>query len=75
MDWDQELLLKPNYSVSVVISLIPCDQYVYYGYDPDDECVNDEEKQADYLGSYRLLIYYNYETFNAEKFAEQAIRR
>ena len=43
MDWDKELVLKPNYEASLVISLLPCNQLENYGYEHEDECITDEE--------------------------------
>ena len=43
LDWDKELMIKPNYAANLVISYVPCDIYGY-GFDQDDECVADLDK-------------------------------
>ena len=49
MDWDKELLLRPNYSSNILLRLVPCDKMTMYGFDIDDECVIDQEQQKAYL--------------------------
>ena len=44
LDWDKELLLKPNYSSIINISLVPCDQFEeFVSLEPNDECIADKE--------------------------------
>ena len=30
MDWNKDLVLKPNYSTALIISLLPCDEVDMY---------------------------------------------
>ena len=73
MDWNKEIVLKPNYLALIGISLIPCDDDLlsYFGLEVDDECIADKESQKAYLdpyglSGYRTLLYYNYETYDSE---------
>ena len=81
MNWNKDLVLKPNYSTALIISLFPCDKVdYYYEYDIDQECIADEDLQRQYLDPngydfYQAFLYYNYETFDAEQFEEEAIQR
>ena len=76
LDWDQEIVLKPNYLAYITISLIPCDYAPdYYGFEDDGECIADKEQQKAYLDnteakSYLTHLYYNYETFESEQYGE-----
>ena len=75
MNWDKEIVLKPNYLAFISISLYPCDDadvLSFYGLEVDDECIADKEQQKVYLdpysqNSYMVYLYYNYETFDSEK--------
>ena len=49
LDWDKEIVLKPNYEAFMTISLIPCDFQSYYGLEVGDECIADKEQQKAYL--------------------------
>ena len=59
----------------MIISLLPCDVVSYHGFEVDDECIADKEKQKLFLdpyesNSYRTYLYYNDETFESEKYSE-----
>ena len=43
LDWNQEMMVKPNYAAYLVISLVPCDLFED-GSNQDDECVADLDK-------------------------------
>ena len=53
LDWDKEIVLKPNYEAYMGINLIPCDDVSYrlskYGLEVGDECIADKEQQKAYL--------------------------
>ena len=52
LDWDQEIVLKPNYLAFMTIALIPCDYATNYGLEVDDECIADKEQQKAYIDPY-----------------------
>ena len=46
LDWDEEIVVKPNYRSSLNISLRPCDEIHYHGYkvdDIDENCNSDKD--------------------------------
>ena len=49
LDWDKEIVLKPNYEAYMGINLIPCDNVTIYGLEVDGECIADKEQQKAYL--------------------------
>ena len=81
LDWDKEIILKPNYLSSLRINFSPCDKINKFGYEIDDECIADEEKQLEYLdlnaryGYIGVYLYYNYESFIADKYDGQSIQK
>ena len=78
LDWDTDLMIRPNYAANLVITLTSCDEIIWYGEEVDDECVADEEEQKAYLDPHGYNIYdtyiiYNYEIFDARNYNEKAI--
>lgn len=70
MDWDQNYVVSPGYISYLSIHFVPCSYY-----EDNDECVTTEEEQIAYLDPddwkyYDILLYYNYETFEAEEYGE-----
>ena len=63
------------------INFSPCDKINRFGYEVGEECIADEEKQLEYLdlnvryGFISTFLYYNYETFVAEKYDEESIQK
>ena len=77
LEQNEEIVLKPNYLGSITLSLIPCDfeEYYFHDFEVDDECIADREQQKAYLDTnnayeFRTYLYYNYETFESEKYNE-----
>ena len=76
LDWDQEIVLKPNYSGYLSLRLEKtCDTRPNQNFGFDDECISDLDQQIAYIdpdesGIYRTYLYYNYETFEAGQYGE-----